>query len=242
MQQSKYVVWSVTLIFWGFLEALSPEGIPAPNYNCPEPNGRFPDPEQCDKYYICKKGEAEEILCPEGLLFDNSIPNREKCVLPHNVDCGAREFVQDRAPGSDPRCEKANGVFNHDDPRVCNKYLNCDKGVAFEMPCPDPLYFDVEIGGCVRQENLSEYAKRCSEENDYLEIDGFKCPGGDTIGPQGLLQQHPVYPHPNDCQFYFTCYFGKVRIFNIKTRFHYSPTKIVQSLICTLLYHFSTKF
>jgi hypothetical protein len=28
---------------------------------------------------------------------------------------------------------------------------------------------------------------------------------------QNLLQTHPVFPHPSDCQFYFTCFFGKVR-------------------------------
>ena len=38
---------------------------------------------------------------------------------------------------------------------------------------------------------------------------GFTCPGKETIGPQGLLQAHPVFPHPTDCQFFFTCFFGK---------------------------------
>jgi len=182
---------------------------PAPNYSCSEPNGKFPDPAQCDKFYICEKEKAKEVYCPEGLLFDYSIPNREKCVLPHNVDCGDRGEVQLRTEGIDERCEKANGIFDYDDPTVCDKYLNCDKGVAFEMPCPYPLLFDVTIGGCVRSAQLSEFAKRCDEDQEFQEIDGFSCPGGEVIGPQGLLQQHPIYPHPDDCQFYFTCYFGK---------------------------------
>jgi len=179
------------------------------DFDCPEPNGKFPDPRQCDKYYICKKGVAEVQYCLEGLLFDYSIPNREKCVLPHNVNCGDRDLVQEVTVGIDPRCPKANGIFNFDDPAVCDRYLNCDKGVAFEMPCPAPLLFDISIGTCVRSDDLSEVAKRCDEENEYLEIDGFTCPGGENIGPQGLLQYHPIYPHPADCQYYFTCYFGK---------------------------------
>jgi hypothetical protein len=111
------------------------KGVPAPNYKCPENNGKFADAEQCDKFYICKKGVAEEVLCPEGLLFDDTVPNREKCVLPHNVNCGAREFVQERTPGIDARCEKANGIFNFPDPKVCDKYLNCDKGKADKPAC-----------------------------------------------------------------------------------------------------------
>ena len=208
---------------------------PAPNYICPEPNGRFPDGEQCDKYYICKKDEAEAVLCPEGLLFDYSIPNHEKCVLPHNVDCGDRNLIQERTPGIDPRCEAANGIFNFDDPLVCDKYINCDKGRAFEMPCPAPLFFDVKIGSCVRSEQLSEEARRCDEENEFLEIDGFSCPGGEAIGPQNLLQAHPIYPHPTDCRHYFTCYFGKVLNFPFHPLIKQNLSKLTLPISTNLL-------
>ena len=40
-------------------------------------------------------------------------------------------------------------------------------------------------------------------------VEGFTCPGKEVIGPQGLLQAHPIFPHPHDCQFFFTCFFGK---------------------------------
>ena len=49
---------------------------------------------QCDLYYICENNVAKATLCPDGYLFDDTIRNREKCVLPHNVDCGKREFQQ----------------------------------------------------------------------------------------------------------------------------------------------------
>jgi hypothetical protein len=32
--------------------------------------------------------------------------------------------------------------------------------------------------------------QRCDDTNNFLEIDGFTCPGGETIGPQ--VQQEPV--------------------------------------------------
>ena len=130
------------------------KGVPAPNYKCPENNGKFADAEQCDKYYICRKGAADEILCPEGLLFDDTVPNREKCVLPHNVNCGAREFVQERTAGIDPRCEKANGIFNFPDPKVCDKYLNCDKGKWRYAVCFNQLNWNLSSLICA-EKNLN---------------------------------------------------------------------------------------
>ena len=184
----------------------------AENFICPENNGKFADPEQCDLFYICRKGVATIEYCPEGLLFDITRVNHEKCVLPHNVDCGDRQFVQEPSPDSDPKCPKANGVFDHDDPAVCNKYIQCDNGRAFEFPCPDPLVFDVKVGSCVRSEQKSELARVCDVNQEFLEVDGFSCPGGgDTLGPQNLLQAHPIYAHPTDCQYYFSCYHNKVR-------------------------------
>ena len=64
------------------------------NFDCPERNGLFPDPEQCDLYYVCEDGLATPQLCKDGELFDDSVRNRERCKLPHGVDCGAREYVQ----------------------------------------------------------------------------------------------------------------------------------------------------
>ena len=64
------------------------------SFQCPEPNGLFPDPEQCDLYYVCEDNVATPELCEDGLLFDTSRRNKESCKLPHGVDCGKREFVQ----------------------------------------------------------------------------------------------------------------------------------------------------
>merc|ERR1712038_1718057 len=102
---------------------------PTFNFKCPEPNGLFADAEQCDLYYHCEDGRSESILCPDGLLFDDSIRNHEKCVLPHGVDCGNREFVQAKQEGIDERCERAYGMFDHEDPAGMHfptiKLLHC---------------------------------------------------------------------------------------------------------------------
>merc|ERR1712029_43196 len=69
-------------------------GAEAPDFKCPEKNGKFRDFEQCDLFYICRNNVATIEFCPEGLLFDDKIPNHEKCVLPHNVDCGERIYFR----------------------------------------------------------------------------------------------------------------------------------------------------
>jgi len=59
-------------------------------FTCPEPNGTFEDFKQCDKYYECYDGIAEERLCPDGLVFDPFSRKREPCDHYFNVDCGDR--------------------------------------------------------------------------------------------------------------------------------------------------------
>jgi hypothetical protein len=64
-------------------------------FRCPESNGFFPDPEQCDLYYECIDNVPEAKLCPDGLLFEDGNPNQEKCDYPFNVECGSREYVRE---------------------------------------------------------------------------------------------------------------------------------------------------
>ena len=48
------------------------------NFRCPEPNGKFRDPEQCDLYYECEDNEFSALLCDDGLLFDDRDPIQRK--------------------------------------------------------------------------------------------------------------------------------------------------------------------
>ena len=215
-------------------------------FECPEKSGLFADKDQCDLYYRCEDGVAETLLCPDGELFDNSQINREKCVLPYNVDCGDRKFVQAVQEGIDPRCKRANGYFEHEDENVCDKYYLCNNGTVFEQDCPVTTYFDVTIGNCKRRENLSPKARKCEEGagGDGLEDpeSGFRCPGRSVNGPTGILQAHPIFPHPKDCQFFYTCFFGKQpnkfgcskgQVFDDKTLVCKKPEEVP---ICTCWY------
>lgn len=35
--------------------------------------------------------------------------------------------------------------------------------------------------------------------------DGFSCPDGDVIGPNGRILPHPTFAHPDDCQKFYIC-------------------------------------
>lgn len=63
-------------------------------FECPTANGSFPHSLQCDKFYVCKDGNATTELCADGLVFnENSTTwdkNFGKCDQPFNVKCGKR--------------------------------------------------------------------------------------------------------------------------------------------------------
>lgn len=179
------------------------------DFTCPERNGFFHDSEQCDLYYECIENKPIAKLCPDGLLFDSKNPNQEKCDYPFNVDCGTREYVQEPENGIDPRCYRANGFFNHEEDNVCDRFHNCVNGVPYELPCATSLIFDEAQGTCVREDQASEFARKCTYSEEKVGIDGFVCPDGETIGPHGQPLAHPSFPHPTSCQKFITCYFSK---------------------------------
>ena len=62
----------------------------------------FKDPEQCDKYWTCVKGESKRSLCPDGLVFHPEKPDGEDpCDLKANVPdkCKSRPNLQRPKPG-----------------------------------------------------------------------------------------------------------------------------------------------
>merc|ERR1711983_662610 len=132
-----------------------------PTFRCPEDNGFFPDPEQCDLYYECIDNIPEAKLCPDGLLFEDGNPNQEKCDYPFNVECGDREYVEE--------------------PEVCYKFYNCVYGKPHELPCATTLIFDEAQGTCVRPEQGSVYAKKCAVKEVKEDIEGFFCPEEDVL-------------------------------------------------------------
>ncbi|KAI8498066.1 hypothetical protein Bbelb_240100 [Branchiostoma belcheri] len=54
------------------------------------PNGNYPDPEDCSKYYSCSNGIAYSMPCPAGLNYNEDIG---VCDWPVNVDCACYDTV-----------------------------------------------------------------------------------------------------------------------------------------------------
>jgi len=54
------------------------------NYECPTPEGHFPDMDKCHVYYQCSGGVATKQKCPSGLKY-NVLTNQ--CDWEASVDC-----------------------------------------------------------------------------------------------------------------------------------------------------------
>ncbi|KAJ2946613.1 hypothetical protein O0L34_g12671 [Tuta absoluta] len=169
-------------------------------FQCPDKTGFYADPYQCDLYYKCSKGKAETKLCPDGLVFNDENPNKERCDIPSNVDCGDRKELQEPKPTKD--CPRQNGYFRHPDPSACDKFVYCSDGLPNEHPCPPGLIFDEETSNCDWKDAVN---RQCDHLTKDVLDDGFSCPDGEVMGPNGRALPHPTFPHPEDCQKFYIC-------------------------------------
>lgn len=188
---------------------------PAVTGECPEPEGFFPDPYQCDKYFQCKDNVVvAQKLCPDGMVFNDFSPTHEKCDLPFNIDCSKRPELQDPQPTN--HCPRLNGFFYHENASVCNKFYYCVDGKFNMITCPEGLVYNQGTGTCLWPDEAKK--KGCTSE----ELFKFSCPKVDS----NVAAQHPRYPDPEDCQYFYVCINGEVprrsgcklgQVFNDKT-------------------------
>lgn len=165
---------------------------------CVESEGFFPDADQCDKYHVCSEGKVIETkLCPDGMIFNDFSPVHEKCDLPFNIDCSRRPKLQEPKPSL--HCRRQNGYFSHEDENVCNKFYYCVDGKFNMIVCPDGLVYNEKNGICSWPDEAKK--KGCTSE----ELFKFSCPAVDA----GVALQHPRYPDPEDCQFFYFCINGE---------------------------------
>lgn len=62
---------------------------------CLENTARYSVADQCDAYVECVRGEPQEKLCPDGLVFNDKVrPFVYPCQYPIDVECGSRTKVQ----------------------------------------------------------------------------------------------------------------------------------------------------
>jgi hypothetical protein len=63
---------------------------PGPPFDCPQPNGHFPDPQNCRSYFVCSSNNSYYFVCPDNLVYNI---NLELCDHRYNVDCGDRPIT-----------------------------------------------------------------------------------------------------------------------------------------------------
>ncbi|XP_003701204.2 protein obstructor-E [Megachile rotundata] len=169
--------------------------------SCPERNGRFIVPGQCDAYIECIDGMPEEKLCPEGLLFNPEARFNYPCGYPIDVDCDGRQNRQ--APQATDDCPHQYGYFKIGDSTHCGQFVNCAAGIGYVFDCPEGLAFNSESYRCDWPDQVPD----CDAEA-FL---GFRCPEGDDSYYGNAIK---FYPNHSDCQRYFVCVNGRPRLQN----------------------------
>ncbi|XP_040576001.1 protein obstructor-E [Lepeophtheirus salmonis] len=173
-------------------------------FRCPEKRGYFQDDQQCDKFYECNDGIAQERLCPDGLVFDPFSRKQEPCDHYFNVDCGKRLDLQP-PKGLNDLCPRLNGFYAHPDAGVCTVFYACVDSIAEEYTCSPGLWFDEYSGVC----NWPEATDRteCQKERNALK-NGFICPSKAEADAYGVADPHPKYADPDDCAKFYICLNG----------------------------------
>jgi len=76
------------------------------NFNCPTPEGHFPDTKKCNVYYQCSNGTPTRQSCQQGLKY-NVLTNQ--CDWEANVDCSLnsdpRMMTQHAGPTPRPQIQ-----------------------------------------------------------------------------------------------------------------------------------------
>lgn len=173
-------------------------------FTCPAKDGTFEDTRQCDKYYECFDGIAEERLCLDGLVFDPYSNKREPCDHYFNVDCGDRLELQ-TPRGTSDLCPRLNGFYAHPNPGVCNVFYACVEGVAEEYTCSPGLWFDEFRGVCNWPTETERFDCNASLAST---ASGFTCPNNIPSDRFGIADPHPKYPDENDCAKFYVCLNG----------------------------------
>lgn len=199
--QQSTMTFNVFLLTASILLAVVTYKVNSQEFKCPQKNGYYPDDIQCDLYYHCYGGAAEQKLCPDGLVFDDVNSSHERCDIPVNVDCGERKELQQPKPTKG--CPRQNGIYRHWDTQVCDKFVNCVDGKPNEQACPPGLIYDDVKSNCAWPSDTIR--KDCTNTRRELLDDGFSCPLGEVILPNGRALPHPTFPHPDDCQKFYIC-------------------------------------
>ncbi|XP_046648669.1 uncharacterized protein LOC124338619 [Daphnia pulicaria] len=189
-------MWIPTLFaVTAFVGCIAGAALPTPRCELSLRPYMIEDDEFCDKYYVCLNGTATEEFCDDGLVFDIT---KDKCELPHAVQCGDRKKQQNPRPTSN--CPRRNGMFPVKG--SCDKFYHCTDGQHTLIACPPGVIFEPLVGACVHADQTNR--PNCSAS----QVLNFMCPNiGSGANPSASLRfgDHDRLAHPTSCRHFYMC-------------------------------------
>lgn len=135
-----------------------------PIYSCPEYQGLFPHPEDCQKFIHCDHGVAHVKNCPSDLHFN---PQLKVCDWPYSAGCQGYPTLQPAFEDDEVPCDLCESCFipvGND----CASYIFCRNGTGYKLRCTESLLFNPKIEACDVASNVdcpNPPKTRCQKAN-----------------------------------------------------------------------------
>ncbi|XP_035223247.1 fibrillin-3-like isoform X2 [Stegodyphus dumicola] len=146
---------------------------------CIEPEGLFPNPEDCGSFFQCSNGRAHLVRCPTGLHFSK---NDEICEIPCVAGCNISISCPTEIPDIEGNCTCESCFLP--DPTDCSAYYFCSDRHLTKGYCPYGMLFD-------------KISTQCENED---EVD---CEA--TGDPAMCPEPFGIFPYPGDCKKFLYC-------------------------------------
>merc|ERR1712059_9684 len=169
---------------------------------CPDSEFTYiiPHPEQCDAFYLCKRGVRSYRVCPPGLIF--SVLQVE-CRAPLELDCRERPYFQQTRPTATPRKEEVRPTETPEQKEV--------------GPTTTPRLEEVGPTTTLRQDVIEENSSFDSsrEENPVPGQNFEDTPLASSLDTNPIPQcpdslNTYLIPHPAQCDAFFLCQRGSI--------------------------------
>jgi hypothetical protein len=172
-------------------------------FECP-PDGIhfFPHDDYCDKFIMCFAGFPILMSCADGLYFDRELG---QCNFPEYAECD----LEVCPPENDPE----NIIFLPSD-NYCDKYYICYAGEPLPFRCPEGLHFNPLYNTCDFIENANCTIEGPEEPEGPPEPHEIDCDCAESIY---------FVAHPNSCEHYFICSFGRSILLDCAPGFWFDP-------------------
>lgn len=153
----------------------------------------LPDPDSCEKYYVCFGGDPVQLSCSGGLHWS---ADDEVCIDKHEAGCETFDDDIEECPDE--------GIKSISHPDNCEKYILCIGGARIKRNCAPGLHFSRELRNCVEPETAECKPTKltCPEEDD--------------------LDNLVFLPNREDCSMFYVCFGGEAFPFSCSDGTHWS--------------------